>query len=190
MRRRREYPLPADRKQGFNIAFNTTQSFFEEVNGDDTRLQRFNEALSWQEKARGTDIDQLVVGFDWESLGDSLLVDVGGSDGVAAVGLAEQFRHLHCVVQDLPSVIEGIKKRQPLGTDRVRFMSHDFFHEQPVSGEVYLFRNIFHDWSDKYACMILRALIPALKYGAKILVNDYVMEEAGNDHSFRQQALW
>lgn len=35
-------------------------------------------------------------------------------------------------------------------------------------------RAVLHNWSDKYAVQILRNLIPALKPGAKVLVNDVV----------------
>jgi hypothetical protein len=34
-----------------------------------------------------------------------------------------------------------------------------------------------HDWSDKYAIKILRALAPALKRGARIFINEAVIPE-------------
>lgn len=42
---------------------------------------------------------------------------------------------------------------------------------------VYFLRWITHDWSDKYALMILRNLIPALKDGARIIVYDRVLSD-------------
>lgn len=65
--------------------------------------------------------------------------------------------------------------------DRVRFMTHDFLLEdQPVKGaDVYFFRWILHNWSDKYCVKILRGLIPALKPGAKIILNDNVLPQPG-----------
>lgn len=63
---------------------------------------------------------------------------------------------------------------------RVKFMPYDFFTEQPVKhADVYLFRWIFHDWSDLYCLRILRNLIPALKNGALVLVSDNVLPEPG-----------
>ena len=146
--------------------------------------------MGWQDKIRGTDVDQLAGAFDWNNLRDGLLVDIGGSDGTAALGLASRFRSLRCIVQDLPAVVNDVKRFQSEPTERVQFMAHDFFRAQPVHADVYLFRNILHDWSDKYACMILQALIPSLKGGSRILVNDYVLDEAHNDHSLRQRGLW
>jgi hypothetical protein len=38
-----------------------------------------------------------------------------------------------------------------------------------------------HNYSDKYASKILRSLIPAIKNGARILVNDYCLLEYGKE---------
>jgi hypothetical protein len=53
-------------------------------------------------------------------------------------------------------------------------MAHDFFTPQTVVADVYLLRWILHNWSDKYCMRILRALIPALKPGARVVVNEDV----------------
>jgi hypothetical protein len=57
--------------------------------------------------------------------------------------------------------------------DRVEIVAHDFFTPQPVKNvDMYLFRWIFHDWSDKYSVLILQNLIPALKHGARIVIGE------------------
>ncbi len=77
--------------------------------------------------------ERLVEGAD-EGEGDVFLVDVGGSTGHDLV----RFRAAHPVVpgklvlQDLLSVIEGVKKDE-IG-EGVVAMGHDFFTEQPVKG--------------------------------------------------------
>ena len=40
-------------------------------------------------------------------------------------------------------------------------------------------RLVLEDWSDKYSKMIFKALIPALKHGAKIVINDRVIPRSG-----------
>lgn len=73
---------------------------------------------------------------------------------------------------------------------RVKFMEHDFFTEQPVQGaDVYLFRWIFHNWSDKYSIKILRNLIPALKPGAKVVINDNVLPQPGVLSRWQEERL-
>lgn len=63
---------------------------------------------------------------------------------------------------------------------RISGMEHDFLTPQPVKGaDIYLFRWILHDWSDKYCVKILQSLIPALKKGAKIIINDICIPPPG-----------
>jgi hypothetical protein len=51
---------------------------------------------------------------------------------------------------------------------------------QPVEGaDIYLLRWILHDWSDKYCIKILQNLIPALRKGTKIVINDICIPEPG-----------
>ena len=63
---------------------------------------------------------------------------------------------------------------------KVFLTTHDFFDPQPVSADVYLYRWIFHNWSDAYAIKMLQALVPAMKPGARVLINDGVLPEAGS----------
>ncbi|TGO70130.1 hypothetical protein BOTNAR_0003g00230 [Botryotinia narcissicola] len=61
------------------------------------------------------------------------------------------------------------------------FMAHDFFTEQPVMGaDVYLFRCVFHNHSDKYCIRILQHLIPALKPGARIVIAEFIVPPPGS----------
>jgi hypothetical protein len=49
---------------------------------------------------------------------------------------------------------------------------------------VYFFRWILHNQSDKYAIKLLRNLVPGLKKGSKIVINDHCLPEPG------QESLW
>jgi len=69
-------------------------------------------------------------------------------------------------------------------------MAHDFLTEQHVkNADIYFFRWIFHNWSDKYCIQILRNLIPALKTNARIVINDNVLPEPGTMAIFREEKL-
>jgi len=89
---------------------------------------------------------------------------------------ASNYPGIHLVVQELQEVVAMSKEEPELD---VKFMVHDFFKEQPVrDADVYLLRWILHNWRDKHCIQILRALIPALKTGARVLVMDFVMPPA------------
>ncbi|KAI1463062.1 O-methyltransferase-domain-containing protein [Daldinia caldariorum] len=59
-------------------------------------------------------------------------------------------------------------------------MEHDFFTTQSVRhANVYLFRWVFHNWSDKYCVKILQSLVLGLKKGSKIVINALCIPEPG-----------
>ena len=92
--------------------------------------------------------------------------------------IAREFPSLRFIVQDLPKVIEDAKKNVPAELmERVIFMAHDMFTAQPVKdADVYYFRWILHDWSDKYCIKILKSLIPASKPGALLMFSERCIE--------------
>ena len=129
---------------------------------------------------KGHGPEYLVRGFPWALLGSTTVVDVGGSEGKYSMALAQSFPDLRIIVQDLPAVVRAVDAKRPVPlelADRVTFMAHDMFVEQPVCADIYLYRWVFHDWPDAYVVKILRQLIPALKPGARVLINDTILPE-------------
>ncbi|KAL8717030.1 MAG: hypothetical protein Q9225_005693 [Loekoesia sp. 1 TL-2023] len=163
---------------GFNLANNTSKTSFEFFEENPERMNRFKDAMSFLQTFPGLQNSYVLNGFDWASLGNGLVVDVGGSHGLVSQDIARGFPSLRFVVQDLPKVIEDAKTKLPTElADRVTFMAHDMFTEQPVEdADVYYFRWIFHDRSDKYCIKILKSLIPALKPGARIILSERCLE--------------
>ena len=59
-------------------------------------------------------------------------------------------------------------------------MEYDFLTPQPVKeADIYLLRWILYDWSDKYCVKILQNLTPALRKGAKVVINDICIPQPG-----------
>lgn len=127
----------------------------------------------------GYDSKYVVEFGPWSSLKqNATIVDLGGSDGNMMIAISRAFPSLHCIVQDLPSQIQRAPAVPDDITDRVIMQAHDFFTPQPVSGaDVYFFRWIFHNWADKYCLRILENLIPALKPGSRIVLNEWCLPE-------------
>lgn len=150
---------------------------------DETRAKRFASTMSLASPASLRFLSSASI---WRTLQpNATVVDLGGSRGHVSAFLAQRFPSLHFIVQDLPSTASeiGPALSYQLPADikgRVSLMEHDFFKAQPIQGaDVYLFRFIFHNWSDDYCVKILRALVPALRSGAKVVVNDHCMPEVG-----------
>lgn len=180
---------------GFALAHDTDKPIFEYLAGEPERAARFAAGMRLYAKRPGTDVRFSVQGWmgGWKSLfsactdqGQSAtVVDVGGSHGEMALLLARTFppsQLKQVIVQDIQApVIEAASSQIPEDVkDRVSYMVHDFFREQPIrDAEVYLFRACFHNWSDKYAVMMLQALKPALRAGVShVVINDVLVPDA------------
>ena len=55
----------------------------------------------------GFEPGQVVKAYDWSSLGEAVVVDVGGSSGAIALEIVKAFPSIRAVVQDLPEVISN-----------------------------------------------------------------------------------
>ena len=107
---------------------------------------------------------------------EGVCVDVGGSNGEAMLELAKTRPDVHCIVQDLPATIARGGKQPENVIGRVDFMSHDFFTTQPVkNADVYLLRNVLHNWSDEKCRKILRFLTPEMNSKSKIVIVDWCL---------------
>lgn len=123
------------------------------------REKMFSQAMSSGRHMPGLYLEQLIQSsFDWASLGEATVVDIGGSGGHDAVVLAQNFPNLKVIVQDRPEQEAAFEQTVPSNLKtRVMFQQHDFFSPQPVrNASVYIFKNVLHDWPDSKAIEILR----------------------------------
>ena len=168
-------------KAAFTLAYEPGVPMFSYVAKHPERARRFGGAMRYFATWPAWDLKYLVRGFDWASLDHpgTTFVDVGGGQGTVPRALATATRHMDFIVQDLEGTIEDGRKILPKEMEgRITFMRHDFFAEQPVKGaDVYFMRWILHDWSDKYCIVILRALVPALKDGARVVLYERELKD-------------
>ena len=145
------------------------------------RATVFAGAMEWHAMLPGFSAQYLVAAFPWGSGDELTVVDVGGGLGHASRALVQHSPTVKCIVEDSPDIVMQGQDGLPADLqERISFKAHDFFQDQPTKGaDVYLLRLVLHDWSDKYSRMIIRALIPALKPGAKIVINDRVIPGRG-----------
>lgn len=193
---------------GFQVAFDTVdkEPMFATLGKDPVRGKRFGGAMASLTGGEGYEVKYLIDNYDWESINEraGTVVDVGGSHGFVCVELAEKFDKMKFVVQDLPNMVASAPKLEGDLAERITFQGYDFYTPQPMKGAdgmyrsllveheipgltpsiVYLFRWIFHNNPDLYATKILHGLIPALKKGAKVVINDHCLPEPG------QESLW
>lgn len=92
----------------------------------------------------------IVENYDWGSLGNARVVDIGGGQGHIAMELARHFGNIDIVVQDMKDVVEKASVELPDHLrGKVQFMAHDFFTPQPIIADVYFLRWVLRNWFDK-----------------------------------------
>ncbi|KAF5858209.1 hypothetical protein ETB97_004712 [Aspergillus alliaceus] len=128
--------------------------------------------------------DQILAGAH-KGLDGPLLVDIGGGRGHDLLGFKQRFPDVpgKLVLEDLPTVIDEARSALDLDGNGIDAVGYDFFaQEQPVQGaRIYYFRNIFHDWSDDKARLIIKNLVPAMERGySKVLMEEYILPDKGS----------
>jgi len=141
-------------KTAFNIARNTDKGSFEDMftSANPERRERFHLAM----KGMGVFAAESVPrSYPWNKLPqDALVVDVGGGTGHIMMAVLKKYPHLKLVVEDVESATTIGKKvwqeeyPEAVEENRVSFVTHDFFTENPVKGaDAYYMRAIIHGLS-------------------------------------------
>ncbi|KAI1128687.1 sterigmatocystin 8-O-methyltransferase [Nemania abortiva] len=167
-------------ESGFSLANNSMESMYGIIAANPKRSQRFANFMKTSAASYDNDVVHALEGYNWAALGTATVVDVGGSQGHIAIQLAKHFPKLDILVQDTEGVVAGADKNVPEELkERVRFEAHDFFQPQIVAPDVFFLRLVLHNWTDKYATRVLRALIPGLRHGSRVVIMEMCLKEKG-----------
>ncbi|EHA22159.1 hypothetical protein ASPNIDRAFT_183622, partial [Aspergillus niger ATCC 1015] len=184
--RQNHYQNPTDgRHCPLQMAFNTTDAFFEHLAHSPSLNTQFNNFMSVYHQGHASwmdpgfyPVDQLLHQFPTGN-NDVLLVDVGGGKGHDLNELCTKWPNLpgRLILQDQPAVLAEATGLH----SSIECMAHDFFAEQPVKGaRAYFLHSILHDWPDETCHRILDQLKPAMIPGiSRLLINEYVVAEQG-----------
>lgn len=195
-----------------NLVTNQSLPWFDYLQQDQSLNKRYNLAMQAHGGAAGYDVETVVKGYDWAGLGDATVVDVsatiycqssaspisyidtsqmGGNQGYVSFAVAEAFPDLKFIVQDQAGMRtpESIGKVPEHLMERVALTTHDFFTPQTELAKCYFFRHIFHGFSDKYSIKILQALVPALRKGSLVVINDHALPEPGTASYLQEKAM-
>ncbi|KAF7956540.1 hypothetical protein EAE96_003876 [Botrytis aclada] len=174
----------------FALANDTNDSIYTVIGASPIRAMRFASAMKAYTSGQEYDLSHIIKNYPWSSLGASTVVDIGGAQGHCGIELARNFKNLNVVVQDMEKVVENADTLIPTDLQgRIRFMPHNFFESQLIEANVYLFRWVFHNWADTYAIKIIQALVPTLKKGNVVLVNDTCMPKPGAIPAWQERDL-
>ncbi len=126
-------------------------------------------ALAMQEVAQAM-TPAVTAAYNWRDA--EFLVDVGGGIGSQLIDILEHYPRSRGILLDEPHVLAGA-----LQHDRLESRSGDFFQEVPEGADLYLMRNVLHDWSDEKAAAILSTVRKAAKPEAKLVLAEMVLPD-------------
>ena len=112
------------------------------------------------------------------------IIDIGGGEGLMMAALLQKYPGCRGIVFDLPqSAGLAVKFIERYGIDdRCTFVAGSFFETIPEGGDLYIMKNILHDWNDESCLVILRNIAMTMPSASRLLIIDPVVEE-GNKPS-------
>lgn len=106
------------------------------------------------------------------------VADLGGSMGDLLLAVLHEYPGTRGILYDLPGTIElarpGIAA-SPLA-ERVDLVGGSFFESVPVA-DLYLLKQILHDWNDEECCALLQCVRRAIPEGGRVVVIDHILQD-------------
>ncbi len=95
------------------------------------------------------------------------VMDIGGGRGTIVRGLLRALPHLRGICFDRPDVCErAARDVEPGLRHRLTYAGGDFFVSIPGGADVYVLKNVLHNWGDERAIVLLRTVAAAMAASA------------------------
>ncbi|KAI0466836.1 S-adenosyl-L-methionine-dependent methyltransferase [Xylaria cf. heliscus] len=155
-----------------------SKGLFDIISDDPARLTRFRNAMGMSTRAPGYAVEYFLDNVPWADPArcPRRIVDIGGAGGDLSKQILQRYPGVQSAVStDLPEVVATAEIPAEL-KDRLSFKPYNFLTEtMSYEADAYLFRHIFHDWSDQYAVKIFKNLAPGLKAGTRVWIYEVVL---------------
>lgn len=133
----------------------------------------FHEAMTSATKAER---EAVLMAYDFTNY--DAIVDLGGGHGELLRHILKAYPHARGILCDLPHVVaDAHHVQEAVAAGRCHVHGGDFFHSVP-RGDLYILKQILHDWDDEQAVRILRNCRNSMRGGGKVLHIGVVMKPA------------
>jgi O-methyltransferase domain/Dimerisation domain len=134
----------------------------------------FNAAMAGKAQAH---VGSILAAYDFSGFGS--IADIGGGRGHLLRAVLDAVPSARGVLFDLPPVIEEVGG---LACERLRLQAGDFFKDALPVCDGYLLMEVIHDWDDRDALAILRAVRRAAPAHAKLLLIEQMIPDDPGPH--------
>ncbi|KAN0090062.1 S-adenosyl-L-methionine-dependent methyltransferase [Hyaloscypha variabilis] len=178
--RKTGYKTPTPGRTAFNDYFLTEFDFYRYCAFKDTdKGLRFSHAMIQVAEASLRFFD---ASYPLQRLAASnLIFDVAGGLGQTAIFLADRLPEQKFVVYDYASVVDEGRRQCPAHlSSSIKYQAHDMFqsYEEAVDGNqdgnVFLLKQVLHDWGDTECIRILSNVLETLGSSGRILIIESV----------------
>ncbi len=148
--------------------------FWDYLDADPEFAAVFNNAMT---AASGLSNDVALQAYDFTDA--RLVVDVGGGHGAVLSTILRGAPTAKGILYDLPKVVEGAGAllEEAGVADRSTVCGGSFLESVPAGGDVYVMKNIIHDWNDADSTTILRNIRTAIAEGGRLILLEMVLPE-------------
>lgn len=165
---------------GFQREFG--HSVFEHMEADPAYAQAFNTALSSMSRLESAWTLEMLDGFDFSEV--SHVCDVAGGYGHLLSSLLKEHPQLEGTVLELPHVVEAddqLVAPKMSVDDRCSYVAGDMFEAVPEA-DVYLMKQILHDWTNEECKQILSTIRDSATTGTRLFSVEFVVPEPDTSH--------
>jgi C-methyltransferase len=113
------------------------------------------------------------------------IVDIGGGHGSLLCNILSGYRDLKATLFDSEHVVERATANiESYGLkDRIEIIEGDFFQDVPGGADLYILKNIIHDWNDNDSIKIINNIHKVMPAGSKLLIIEAIIKN-DNRYSF------
>ncbi len=157
-------------KQAFRQVFR--ENIWSYLSSHPEEEEQFNRAMTSITQYENVSIPEV---YDFSS---KVIADIGGGYGRLLTSILTSYPRAHGILFDTPTVIKQAQEHfSPELQERVLFLPGSFFENVPIGADVYLLKNILHDWPDQECLAILQNCRRAMRPDGKVLVIERIMPE-------------
>jgi hypothetical protein len=127
-------------------------------------------------------IEPTLSSFDFSNY--PVIADIGGGEGLLLSSILFKNKNSTGILFDLP---EGLNHPERIlehfgVADRVKVIQGSFFNTAPGGADIYLLKNILHNWSTEECLLILRNIRNAMPPHGKILILEMIIDEKNHPY--------
>ncbi|MFZ1527892.1 MAG: methyltransferase [Ferruginibacter sp.] len=103
------------------------------------------------------------------------VIDIGGGRGGLWAEVVKKNKELEVCIYDMPRVGREYDPPERTAEGGINYLQGNFFENIPMNGDVYMMKNILHDWGDEQAKRIISNCYKAMADHSVLLVMESVV---------------